>query len=373
MKYDFFISHASEDKEAVVLPLVNRLKERGYSVWYDDDILRVGDSLLSGIDSGLSASRFGIAVLSPAFFAKHWTRQELQGLISLDEQGRSKILPVWHKLTKAEVTKHSPMLAGLVAATTSSGIDSVVEKLIAAAKLVTPNVSGEQESEAARAEVVPTTDGPPRPCAVFVHGLYSDPSAGSCLITLLQAEPDLTNWDFHSIGYSPGGLFQGASLNGSAALLVTYAEYHLLRAPKLVLIAHSMGGLIAMRAILTSESLRSRLAALILVAVPTNGLPTTGFSAMGLLGFFNRDLRDFGTGGRAISEMRLRWSQQFGTTPPFRVLSIFGDRDALVPAATDSLLDSPPITVPGSHTEIMGGASREDLIVQVIEHALRDA
>ena len=42
---DVFISHATEDKEAVALPLAHALQEHGISVWYDEFELRIGDSL----------------------------------------------------------------------------------------------------------------------------------------------------------------------------------------------------------------------------------------------------------------------------------------------------------------------------------------
>lgn len=43
--YDVFISHASEDKDAVVRPLAHALREGGLSVWYDEFELKLGDSL----------------------------------------------------------------------------------------------------------------------------------------------------------------------------------------------------------------------------------------------------------------------------------------------------------------------------------------
>lgn len=52
--YDVFISHASEDKEAVVRPLANALKEKGLNVWYDEFELKIGDSLRRKIDQGLA-------------------------------------------------------------------------------------------------------------------------------------------------------------------------------------------------------------------------------------------------------------------------------------------------------------------------------
>jgi hypothetical protein len=49
-------------------------------VWLDEHELTVGDSLSEKIDEGLSQSRFGAVILSPAFFAKHWPKKELSGL-----------------------------------------------------------------------------------------------------------------------------------------------------------------------------------------------------------------------------------------------------------------------------------------------------
>lgn len=62
--FDVFISHAAEDKDAVVRPLALSLQQRGLSVWYDEFELRVGDSLRRKIDSGIARSRFGIVVSS---------------------------------------------------------------------------------------------------------------------------------------------------------------------------------------------------------------------------------------------------------------------------------------------------------------------
>ena len=52
--YDVFICHASEDKEDVARPLAEGLISRGYSVWYDEFTLVVGDSLLGSIEPWIS-------------------------------------------------------------------------------------------------------------------------------------------------------------------------------------------------------------------------------------------------------------------------------------------------------------------------------
>jgi hypothetical protein len=113
--YDAFISHASEDKETLVRPLAEQLTKQGFSIWYDEFELKVGDSLRQSIDKGLVKSRFAIVVLSKAFFHKNWPKYELNGLTAMEMDGRKVVLPIWHNTTKSEVLAYSPTLADKVA------------------------------------------------------------------------------------------------------------------------------------------------------------------------------------------------------------------------------------------------------------------
>ena len=121
VKYDFFISHASEDKKDFVRELAGCLNEKGSIVWYDEFTLNVGDSLRREIDRGLRNSQFGIVVLSEHFFKKEWPQRELDGLVALEtgSSDRKRVLPIWHKVSKDEVAKYSPTLADKVALNTS--------------------------------------------------------------------------------------------------------------------------------------------------------------------------------------------------------------------------------------------------------------
>jgi len=57
--------------------------------------LKLGDSIRRAIDKGLSQSRFGVVVLSKAFFKKKWPQYELDGLAEREMKGKDKvILPV---------------------------------------------------------------------------------------------------------------------------------------------------------------------------------------------------------------------------------------------------------------------------------------
>ena len=117
--YDFFISHANEDKDGFVRGLAEALRNEGAKVWYDEFTLKVGDSLRREIERGLVNSRFGIVVLSKNFFNKEWAQKELDGLSILESDGSTHILPIWHEISKDEVASHSPMLADKIALNTS--------------------------------------------------------------------------------------------------------------------------------------------------------------------------------------------------------------------------------------------------------------
>jgi hypothetical protein len=119
-EYDVFISYASEDKEDVVHPLANALRDGGLRVWYDEFELRIGDSLRRKIDMGLAKSRFGVVVLSKDFFRKGWTNYELDGIVTRAVTGEQIMLPIWHNISKQELIDYSPSLADKLARSTST-------------------------------------------------------------------------------------------------------------------------------------------------------------------------------------------------------------------------------------------------------------
>lgn len=125
-EYDVFISHASEDKEAVARPLAEALRNNGLSVWYDEFELRIGDSLRRKIDKGIAKSNFGIIIISRDFINKGWTNYELDGLITKSINGEQTMLPIWHNVTKREVIDYSPSLADKLARSTT---DFTVEEI----------------------------------------------------------------------------------------------------------------------------------------------------------------------------------------------------------------------------------------------------
>jgi hypothetical protein len=199
-RWDVFISHASEDKEAVAVPLAKALEGAAVRVWLDQEQLRIGDSLRASIDEGLAKSRFGVVIISAAFLRKQWPAKELSGLMALEEDGHKVILPVWHGVTKSQVSEHSPILADRLAADTIEGVALVAASI--ADVVFDPN-NGSPSAEA------------PSLGRRFIELLDAAPSA-STIKTFLVAHPAIFLQAFaagyEDVWFEPGDESKGIDL-----------------------------------------------------------------------------------------------------------------------------------------------------------------
>ena len=74
-QYDVFLSHSSKDK-SVVRPLAGRLREDGLKVWFDEWVLKPGDSIPAKIEEGLEHSRVLVLCMSGNAFGSDWAQLE---------------------------------------------------------------------------------------------------------------------------------------------------------------------------------------------------------------------------------------------------------------------------------------------------------
>jgi len=122
-----FISHASEDKKSFVKSLALSLRANPlFDLWYDEYSLRLGDSLSKSIAKGLRSCDYGVVVISPAFISKQWPANELAGLFALETKERTVLLPIWHKVTRENVLKFSPILADRIAIPSTKPLGEIV-------------------------------------------------------------------------------------------------------------------------------------------------------------------------------------------------------------------------------------------------------
>ncbi|MDP3960223.1 MAG: hypothetical protein Q8Q26_09235 [Pseudorhodobacter sp.] len=215
-----------------------------------------------------------------------------------------------------------------------------------------------------------------RTALVFLHGFSG--AAGETwtdFAGLFLNDPDFRDWDVFSIGYpsrlaldfplweaDPGIQLCARSL-ATKLTSNTLAGYDCI-----ALVAHSMGGLVAQRAVLDSVYFDRRLSHLLLFGTPSAGLAKAGLAR--LLKF---QLRDMDRGGAFISQLRADWTKLFGDGTPFLFLSVAGEIDAFVPST--SSLDPFPISqqaaIPGNHLEIVRPSTRDDLAYDILRRVLR--
>lgn len=144
-KFDVFISHASEDKDAIVRPMATILERMGVRVWYDEFALKLGDSLSASIDKGLLDSKYGLVVLSKAFLKKNWTDYEYRSLLSRQVDGERVILPLWYDITKDEIKNYSLYLTDIKALPLSQ--DNLKDVIPPIVKVVRPDIWQEMRME----------------------------------------------------------------------------------------------------------------------------------------------------------------------------------------------------------------------------------
>lgn len=144
-KYDLFISHASEDKDAIVRPLATILERLSVRVWYDEFSLQLGDSLTASIDKGLQESRYGLVVLSKAFLSKKWPEYEYRSLMTREIDGERVILPLWYDVTKDDIKNFSLYLADIKALPISrANFGKIVPAIL---KVVRPDIYQERRMQ----------------------------------------------------------------------------------------------------------------------------------------------------------------------------------------------------------------------------------
>jgi len=129
-EYDIFICLASEDVD-VAEPIYAALTEAGVKVFYYKVSIGWGDSIPKKINTGLASCRYGIPILSKAFFDKPYPKAELDALAERQNStGQKTLLPIWHGVTKQDVMTAYPLLAPIQAVMSTESVESIVAQVL---------------------------------------------------------------------------------------------------------------------------------------------------------------------------------------------------------------------------------------------------
>jgi hypothetical protein len=211
---------------------------------------------------------------------------------------------------------------------------------------------------------------------ILLHGFSGDTRAtwGS-FPDFLLSESRISTWDIYGLGFpsslridipkiwaaDPGIDILATGL-ATTLELTPFSNYKVI-----ALAAHSMGGLIAQRAILNEPKLARRISKLFLLGTPTGGLAKAS-----LVSRLKRQFRDMDPDSDFIRNREKDWKAQFGERVPFDLCVVAGDRDEFVPPES-SLLPFPEsvrAVVPGNHLEIVKPLQSTHQSVRIIVDSL---
>jgi hypothetical protein len=97
MTVSVFLSHNVNDKP-FVRNLARDLENHGVKYWLDEAEIKVGDSLIEKIRSGLDEVDYVTVILSPNSIASSWVQREMDVAMNQEINGkRVKVLPIMHQ------------------------------------------------------------------------------------------------------------------------------------------------------------------------------------------------------------------------------------------------------------------------------------
>lgn len=126
---DVFLCHSWDDRQGAAKELHDLLVAAGVKVWFSENDLALGISMMRAIDKGLLNSRIGLVLVTPAL------------LVSLPREGiadkelsvllmRNQLVPIVHNTTYDDLLNVSPMLAS------RSGLDTAEDSMAVVAEKI---------------------------------------------------------------------------------------------------------------------------------------------------------------------------------------------------------------------------------------------
>lgn len=226
---------------------------------------------------------------------------------------------------------------------------------------------------------------------VFVHGFTGEAIATwDGFPDRLSQDPELTDYDFYFWEYPTDLKLRYAitkyfweddpTIGTIGQGLRTLLDHSMEPYGKLVLVGHSMGGLVIQAFILEEVKKEQpsrhldRLTEVILYGTPSGGLKSAGWGA-----FLKRQIADMNDSGAFIKKLRSGWNQLIDDQRPdpsrksqFRLTLVAGMKDEFVPQ--ESSLNPFPLDeseiVPGNHTEMVKPDIVGDLPYLVLKQRL---
>ena len=120
---DVFLCHAWDDRQGPAKELHDLLVAAGVKVWFSEKDLGLGVPMMRAIDKGLSNSRIGLVLVTPALLARlpkeSVADKELSALLA-----GNQLVPIVHNTTYGALRNVSPLLAS------RTGLDTAEDSMV---------------------------------------------------------------------------------------------------------------------------------------------------------------------------------------------------------------------------------------------------
>ncbi|XVF81833.1 hypothetical protein PTKIN_Ptkin15bG0187700 [Pterospermum kingtungense] len=106
-KYQVFLSFRGEDtRHNFTSHLLKALKDRGISVYFDEEELETGEELSQALLTAIAESQIAIVILSKDYASSTWCLRELSEIMEWYKKGQLVVVPIFYHIRPSNVRKH---------------------------------------------------------------------------------------------------------------------------------------------------------------------------------------------------------------------------------------------------------------------------
>jgi len=222
---------------------------------------------------------------------------------------------------------------------------------------------------------------------LFIHGIFGDTvetwrhENGQGLDKFVLAMPEFKDsFDAFAFGFPSSRIKSGSfSVPEAAKSLHTEFEYEkLFEYERIVIVAHSMGGLVALEALTTYPALRAKVAAVVTYATPYDGAQIALLADKLIKNDALRDMFERSGGNGFLQSLSNRWRQDRTITQsPIKVWCAYEKVETpagliVKETSSNALCDGPGEPIAEDHIGIVKPSAATHQSVKVLVNALRD-
>ena len=214
---------------------------------------------------------------------------------------------------------------------------------------------------------------------LFIHG-FSGEAANTfgSIPDMLMKDSKMDGWDMKPFGYSQyvtpemgKDIWAGIEdIDRISDYLSTSVKYKFDKYDRIAIVAHSLGGLIAQRAILNfKEEFQNKISHLILLGTPSNGVEPVKLERL-----WNNKYQQMSSEGNFITSLRKDWKNKFEEEYPFKLKVVASTNDEFV--TIDSCYapfgKDHQVTIDGKHLSMVKPENENDDCYGLILNTLTD-